>query len=340
MADISSFILLRHLRTEQSSHILTYRRGRLRRSGRGLSFWFFPMSTTIAEIPVDDRELSYMFHGRSADFQDVAVQGVITYRIADAATLAERVDFTIDLRRGVLLKQPFEKIGLWLTQLSQQFVWAYLAKTPVREILAVGHQRIREQIVSGLAADQGLGGMGLEIASVRVSSVAPTADLEKALEMPMREKIQQEADEASFARRALAVEKERAIQENELQNQIELSRREEQLIAQQGQNERRRVNEEAEAKGLAAEAKANRTRIEASARADSIKAVTTAKADGERARMEIYKELPSGVLMGLAARELARKLERIDHINLAPDMLSPLLGDLLQAGAGRLNSRS
>jgi hypothetical protein len=40
--------------------------------------------------------------------------------------------------------------------------------------------------------------------------------------------------------------------------------------------------------GLAAEAKANRTRIEANARADSIKAVMTAEADGERARNEIF----------------------------------------------------
>ena len=78
--------------------------------------------------------------------------------------------------------------------------------------------------------------------SVRVSSIKPTADLEKALETKTREKIQQEADEAMFERRALAVQKERAIAENELQNQIELSIREEQLIKQQGQNEKHRIS--------------------------------------------------------------------------------------------------
>ena len=40
------------------------------------------------------------------------------------------------------------------------------------------------------------------------------------------------ADEAAFARRAMAVEKERAIQENELQNRIELAKKEEGLIEQ------------------------------------------------------------------------------------------------------------
>ena len=59
--------------------------------------------------------------------------------------------------------------------------------------------------------------------------------------MPTREAIQQAADEATFQRRAQAVEKERAIQENELQNKIELARREEQLIAQKGQHLRTRT---------------------------------------------------------------------------------------------------
>ena len=59
--------------------------------------------------------------------------------------------------------------------------------------------------------------------------------------------MQQDADKATFERRATAVEHERAIAENELQNQIELARREEQLVTQQGQNERSRATERAAA---------------------------------------------------------------------------------------------
>lgn len=51
-------------------------------------------------------------------------------------------------------------------------------------------------------------------------------------------------------RRALAVKKERAIAENKLQNKIELSRQEQSLNEQRGQNERRRASEEAEAKRI------------------------------------------------------------------------------------------
>ena len=37
-----------------------------------------PINTAVAEVPVDDRELPFLFRVRSADFQELTVQGVIT----------------------------------------------------------------------------------------------------------------------------------------------------------------------------------------------------------------------------------------------------------------------
>jgi hypothetical protein len=71
--------------------------------------------------------------------------------------------------------------------------------------------------------------------------------VEKALRTPAREKVQQEADRATYERRALAVERERAMCENELQSQIELARREQQLVTQPGANNRRKAEETAAA---------------------------------------------------------------------------------------------
>ena len=154
--------------------------------------------------------------------------------------------------------------------------------------------------------------------------------------MPAREAIQQQADQATFARRALAVEKERAIQENELQSQIELAKREEQLIDQRGQNERRRATEAAQAKRVEVEAMAEQTRLQASAQAESVTVIEGAKVAAERDRMAIYRDLPPAALMGLAARELAGNLPSIEHLSLGADMLGPLLGRLAHAGAVHL----
>ncbi len=49
MAEIKRLFLFRHLRSEASSFVLHYRDGDLVRSGRGLAFWFYPLSTSVAE---------------------------------------------------------------------------------------------------------------------------------------------------------------------------------------------------------------------------------------------------------------------------------------------------
>jgi regulator of protease activity HflC (stomatin/prohibitin superfamily) len=336
MAEMGWWGAFRHLRADASAHILYYKGGRLRLSGRGAAFWFVPLSTSIAEVPIDDRDQPFLFHGRSVDFQDVTAQGTLTYRVVDPAVLAERVDFTIDLARGRHLKQPLEKIASLLAQRAERHAWGYIARTSLREILSEGQARLRDVIDEGLRQDPSLTEMGITVVAVSVSSVKPKPELDKALEAPMRERIQQEADEAAFARRALAVEKERAIQENELQNRIELARREEQLITQQGQNARRQATEAAEAARINVHGEAERTRVLADAQAANIQAVEGAKLESERGRMDVYKEVPPPVLLALAAQALARNLKRIDHVNLGADALGPMLQNLVGSAARRM----
>jgi regulator of protease activity HflC (stomatin/prohibitin superfamily) len=338
MAEIRGLGAVRHLRADAASHVLAYEGGRLRRDGRGLSFWFLPLSTSIAEVPVDDRDQSFLFHARSADFQDVTVQGVLTYRVLDPARLAARVDFSIDLHTGLHLKQPLERLSLTLAQLAERETGDYVSRTPVREVLAEGQARIRERITAALTGHEALEAIGLSIVSVSVLAVKPKADLEKALEAPTRERIQQDADEAAFTRRAQAVDKERAIQENELANRIELAKREEELIGQQGANARRQATETAEAGRIATDAEASRTRVRGDAEADSLRAVEGVRVDLEKARMDLYRDVPPNVLLALAARVLAGKLKRIDHLNITPEVLGPMLADLLSAGTQRLEA--
>jgi regulator of protease activity HflC (stomatin/prohibitin superfamily) len=336
MAEIRKYPILRHLRAEPSFHILRFRRGKLVASGRGLAFWFRPLSTSVAEIPMDDRELPFLFHGRAKDFQDTTVQGVVTFRVVDPERVAERVDFALDLGTGATLKQPLDKLAGLLTELAQQFAMGYLAQTDLRQALAEGVAEIRERIWQGLHEDAALDAMGLEVVAVRVGAVKPVAEVEKALQIPAREVIQQEADQATFRRRAEAVEQERAVQENELQSQIELARREANLIEQRGENEMKRVTDEAEAARIGAEAEAERTGIGARAQAGSIEAVELAKVKAEQDRMKIYRDFPTERLLGLAAQRLAGKLQRIEHLNVTPDLLGGLLTNLVAAGTDHL----
>ncbi len=233
MAEIRSYPLIRHLRAEPTSHVLRYRSGRLVGHGRGLAFWFRPLRTAAVEIPVDDRELEFHFSGRSSDFQDISVQGAVTYRVESPETLASRIDFALDLRTGRYRKKPLEQLAGLLTQIAQGFVWGYLVATPLETLLTTGVEEIARRLAEGFAVDPRLEEMGVAVVAVNVLAVRPTVELERALQVPELEKVQQLADKATFERRAAAVEQERAIGENELANRIGLARREEELVVQE-----------------------------------------------------------------------------------------------------------
>ncbi len=335
---ITKFPFLRHLRSEPSSHVMRYRGGKLVASGRGLSLWFHPLSTSMEEVPCDDMEQVFLFHGRSSDFQDITTQGVITFRVRDPELAAERFDFSVDQGTGLFHKEPIEQISALLTRKAQELANGYLAHTPVRRILTDGVEELSERIQVGLIGADDLEAAGLEVITLQVSKIAPTSELEKALQAPQREAIQTVSDEAVFQRRALAVEKERAIAENELQNQIELAKREEDLIAQAGLNEQRRVREEAEANRVAAESQAEVARFASDAKAAGIQAIEEARVDAEQNRMAIYRDMPQQVLMGLALQEMAKNIGGIEHLSLTPELIGSLIERLAGAGARKLEA--
>ena len=316
MASIKNLGFVAQLRSDASNHVIRYRNGRIRQSGRGLVFWFRPETASIAELPMDDREMAVFVKGRSQDFQSVAVQGTLTWHVVDPELLAARVDFSLGLVTGGYKSEPIQRIETRLAGLVNQAALQYLAQGPVRQLLDAGPEPLRNHLDTVLAADPTLAEIGIAVAAVRLTNLAPSSELERALQTPTFEALQQKADQATFERRALAVEKERAIAENELANRTELARREMTLITQEAENARNRATGVAEAR-----------QVEAAAEADRIRTVESARAEAEQARMAIYRDLPPGVMLGLAAREMAAKLDTIEHLNVTPDLLATVLGE-------------
>ncbi|WP_329221784.1 SPFH domain-containing protein [Streptomyces sp. NBC_01485] len=305
MADITRRLGWRHLRGAPTAHVRHHRSGKLVHDGPGLSFWFRSLSAALSEVPVDDRELAMTFHARTVDFQDVAVQATVTYRISDPAVAAARLDFSVDPDTGVWRSAPLEQLGTLLTETAQQHALDVLARTSLSSALVDGVTAVRERVAAGLAAEPRLPATGIEIVAVRVVALRPEPEVERALRTPAREQIQQEADRATYERRAVAVERERAIAENELASQIELARREEQLVEQRGTNARREAEENAAADKVRAEAEATRTvRL---AEAEAARSVKLAEAEAQRSERLTLAEASRTVR--LAEAEAARVVQ-------------------------------
>ena len=333
------FLLKRWFRAEASSQVRLFRNGELEKEGRGLAFWFDPDRVSIAEIPFSDREMTFMVKTLTADYQDIAVQGTVVWSVTDAATLSERVDFSVDLDLGLHVQKPEEHINKVIQGLLRGIAEDYIKTMGVRALLEAGLSGFQSRLNTGLAEDPTMAEMGIRIVSVRLNALTPSTELARALQAPTFESLQQQADEATFARRALAVDKERAIAENELANQIELASRRASLIDREGANARAEAEATAEAQQIRARGDADTTVISAEAEATRIRAVEQAAAEMEEARMAALNAVGADKLFALAVREMAGKLDRIDGVTVTPDMIAGALGQLGLTGPVRRADR-
>ena len=256
------------------------------------------------------------------------------------------MNFTISLLTGAWVEQPLERLASFWSQRARRPARTYLAGVPLADAVQRGAEVIRAPIEAALHEDTAIAALGLALVSVQVLRVAPVPELEKALQTPTREGIQQRADEAVFARRAQAVEKERAIKQNELATEVELARQQEQLIQSRGANRLLEVQHKAEAErvtleaevarqAVAAEAYARDTRMRAAGDADARRQLGEAEAEAEARRVAIWQETPARVLLGLAAQQFAGKIESINHLNLSPDLLGATFQQFLIDQADR-----
>ncbi|ALJ21771.1 SPFH domain-containing protein [Microbacterium sp. No. 7] len=337
MATITPRPFLRHLSAAPTMHVRHQRRGAVRHAGPGQAFWFRALDATISEVPLDDRELPVVVGLRTADLQQLSAPATVTFRIADPDLAARRIDFSIDLTDGTWVERPLEAIAAPLHGAATAVVVHLLQPLRLDEALRTDLARLGARATELLAADERLADLGVQIVGVRFALLRAEPDVERALQTPAREAIQQDADRATFARRALAVEREAAIGENELANQIELAKRQEELVVTRGRHSRTEAEQAAATSAIAAEAEAERIRLNAQARADAERALGAAAAAAERARMDAVRDLPAGILTALALRELAGSLPAIDHLTVTPDLLTDLIGRL---GGGRPDGRA
>lgn len=328
MATITRFPFVRHLRGTATTYTECLTNGRRSNAGVGASFWFRPLTSAISEIPIDDREQEAVVRVRTSDLQEITAPATITYRFASPSQAATRVDFSIDPATGEWLESPLETVGAMIHGATTAAVTGILTGYSLREVLGRDVADLADEALARLRADQRLTAIGIEVIGIRFALLRPEPEVERALQLPAREQVQQEADKATFERRALAVEREAAIGENELANQIELARRQEQLIAQKGTNARREAEDAARADSVRVKAEASRAATLSETRAEATRLLGAAEADAEAAKLTAYNAAGRDVLLALALRELAANLPKVNQLVLTPDLLTGMLGKL------------
>src|ERR1700730_1210753 len=83
----------RFIKTQPTQYVIQYRNGQPKREGSGLAFWYFAPTTSTVVVPTASVNEPFIFEEVTSDFQEVTVQGQITYRVADPRRTATLLNF-------------------------------------------------------------------------------------------------------------------------------------------------------------------------------------------------------------------------------------------------------
>ncbi|WP_315776648.1 MULTISPECIES: SPFH domain-containing protein [unclassified Bradyrhizobium] len=331
---------IRFIKAQPTTYLLKYRAGAVVEEGAGLSTFYYGPATSLVAIPIGSRDAAFIFQQIARDFQTLTIQGQVTYRIGEPRKAAAMLNFTLK-RDGKTYESddpeelPQRVLGA-VEVLAQQAVKDMTLKEALR-----ASDRIAEAIATGLRQRADIDALGLEILGVAVRAVKPTPETAKALEAEAREAILKTADEAIFARRNFAVERERAIRESELDTEIAVEQKKRSIRETQMDAEASvaaKKNELREA-GMVADIGLEAKRKDFVAlNASNTRTLADAEAYRVGALMKIFEGVDTRVIQALAATGmqpgqliaqafsgLAEKAEKIGQLNVSPELLNSLM---------------
>ncbi len=313
--------MLGYMKASPTTYILHYSGGRLRREGAGLAFWYLPSISTLVAVPLASADLPFAFAEITADFQQVTVQGRLSYRISRPREVAGLLDFSITPAGAHRSDDP-EKLGDRLVQAAQTLAREQLERNSLRVALGSA-DRLSESVLTGLKDAETVTRLGVEILDLAITAIRPTPEMARALEAEARESLQRESDLAIYGRRNAAVEQERLIKENELNTEIAV------------QEKQRRIRETQMAADVAIE---EQRVVLIERRAVNEREDADAKAYALNATLEPIRSIDWRTLMALgsggrdprtmlalAFRELAENAGKIGQLNVTSELLGSLL---------------
>ncbi|QNN47983.1 SPFH domain-containing protein [Thermomonas brevis] len=328
----------RYVKSSPSQYLFQYRDGRVVREGTGLAFWYFAPKSTLVGVPVTAVEAPFMFEEVTRDFQQVTLQGQVSYRIADPKRLAEQLDYTLQADGKYASEDP-EHLPVRVLNAVKAIFRNLLQELDLRDVLQ-GTERLSSSAHRGVAGTGSLSSLGIEITALNLLAVKPNPETARALEAPMREEILKQADDATYARRNAAIEQERMVKENELRSELSIEQKKRQVRETQVESERALLEkrQQMQAQELAGKVELEQENAklvqlqtenkkqEADAKAYGVQALVNAMKglDARSLQALVLGQASPETLMALGFQNIADNAAKIGEFNFSPDLLRQL----------------
>ncbi len=330
-----------YIKVEPTTFLMKFKKGKLKREGKGLAFWYFAPTTSLVAIPTSTTDIPFIFKETSKDFQEISIQGQLTFRIANPKQLAELMNYTLNPKSKTMsyLSEDPQKLANRIVTLTQVKMRAELAQLTLRESLSASRALVKI-VMEELKTSEVIHSLGLEIVDLSITAIQPTPDTSRALEAAVREQLLEEADVAINQRRNAAIEQERALKENELRTELAIQAKqreiseaeiETQRIIQEQQNkmafEQLNADIEKEEKRqslIDLETKNNNKQADSQAYALDKTFSALAQVDVKILETLTASRLAPQQFIAQAFKELATHSDKIGQLNISPDLLQAL----------------
>jgi hypothetical protein len=311
---------VRYLKSSPTIYSILFRNGRVIRKGPGLSLFFFAPSTTVVQVTMSSVDVPFVFEETSQDFQDVTIQGQLTYRVIEPEKLAALMNFEVN-RHGRYVSDDPEKLQERLIQIAQVRAHAFAQKNSL-EILLNSAAELGEDLQIGVRDSEVTKMLGLELISLFVLSVKSTPEMSKAMQADAREKLLLKADEAVFARRNTAIELERSIKENELNTERVIAEKQRQV---REANMMADIAIETKKAELVDQQVSNQRKL-AAVQSESVKGILDAMQGSDwKTILTAFGSGDSKQVMAMAFQQLAENADKIGRLDISPDLLKALV---------------
>src|SRR5271154_2024588 len=195
---------IKFIKVQPTTYLLQYRGGKVVKEGAGLSFFYYAPTTSLVAVPVASTDVPFIFQETSSDFQEVTIQGQVTYRIADPKRVASLLNYTLDARGINFASTDPEKLSQRVINMINVLTHKELQQLPMRDALRASDLLVRS-VTEGLRSSPEGAALGLEILGISILAIKPVPETARALEAEARERLLREADEAISSRRNAAV---------------------------------------------------------------------------------------------------------------------------------------
>jgi len=128
---------IQYYKADSATYVIKSAGEKVRRQGKGLSFFYNSAITSVAAIPVNVQEAPFIFTLQTSDFQEVRVQGQISFRVSDPQQTASLLNFNLKPDGRSYVSEDPMKLSDRVVRAAQTIVQNKVQDVSLREALVL-----------------------------------------------------------------------------------------------------------------------------------------------------------------------------------------------------------